>query len=228
MLARGTVGSFAAGGVTGMIVEMLHAGLFRSLLNVQCFDVKAVVSYRDDAAHQAMSGINVCESSQRGAVVNRLDAMILGAAIIDLDFNVNVTLRADGAIPGGSGGHSDTAAGAKLAIVTTLLTAKAHPKFVQRVSSITTPAKPLTPWSRRHRGQSGATGASCQAHRSRPERSLDGRTAEKSARYGRLEGEWSRPEHESHCGCLRVSGRDDHRCHSYGTVRRLIIFAASW
>jgi hypothetical protein len=54
--------------------------------------------------------------------------MILGAAEIDLDFNVNVTLGASGLIIGGSSGNSDTAAGAKLALVTTQLAARSHPK----------------------------------------------------------------------------------------------------
>ena len=143
MVKHGTVGSFAAGGITGTIVDMFHAGLFRSLLDVQCFDLKAVASYRDDAAHQAMSASMYANPHNRGAVVNRLDAMILGAAEVDLGFNVNVTLGADGIILGGSGGHSDTAAGAKLAIVTTQLRAKAHPKIVERVSSITTPGETI-------------------------------------------------------------------------------------
>ena len=51
----------------------------------------------------------------KGAVVNNLDIMILGATEIDIDYNVNVTTGSNGVIMGGSGGHSDTAAGAKLA-----------------------------------------------------------------------------------------------------------------
>ena len=58
--------------------------------------------------------------------------MILGAAEIDLDFNVNVTTGSDGVLLGGSGGHSDTAAGAKLAIVTTRLSAGGYPAAVSR------------------------------------------------------------------------------------------------
>jgi citrate lyase subunit alpha/citrate CoA-transferase len=143
MINRGTVGSFAAGGVTAMIVDMFHTGLFRSLFDVQCFDLKAVASYRDDAAHQAMSASMYANPHNRGAVVNRLDAMILGAAEVDREFNVNVTLGADGLILGGSGGHSDTAAGAKLAIVTTQLTAGAHPKIVEQASSVTTPGETI-------------------------------------------------------------------------------------
>lgn len=143
MAARGVVGSFAAGGITGTIVDMFQAGLFRTLFNVQCFDLKAVESYRRDAAHQSMSASMYANPHNKGAVVNQLDAMVLGAAEVDLDFNVNVTLGAGGLIIGGSGGHSDTAAGAKLALVTTALTAGKHPKIVDRVSCVTTPGETI-------------------------------------------------------------------------------------
>lgn len=136
-------GSFAAGGITGLIVEMLEAGLFRSLFDVQCFDLRAVQSYRDHAAHQAMSASLYANPCNRGAVVNRLDTMILGASEIDLDFNVNVTTRSNGVLMGGSGGHADTAAGAKLALVTTRLQAGPYPKIVDRVTTITTPGSTI-------------------------------------------------------------------------------------
>ena len=77
----------------------------------------------------------------RDAVVNQLDTMILGAAEIDRAFNVNVTTGTDGMIIGGSGGHSDTAAGAKLAIVTTQLAGGRYPKIVERVTTVTTPGE---------------------------------------------------------------------------------------
>lgn len=133
------VGSFAAGGITESLVAMMHAGLFRALFDVQCFDLAAVESYRCDGAHRAMSASQYANPNSRGAVVNRLDAMILGAGEVDLDFNVNVTAVGGGRIIGGSGGHADTAAGAKLAIVTTRLTSGRNPKIVDSVECITTP-----------------------------------------------------------------------------------------
>lgn len=139
MAARGVQGSFAAGGVTGALCDMLEAGLFRSIFDVQCFDLHAVRSYRDDPRHVAMSASVYANPFGRGAMVDRLKAMVLGAAEVDLDFNVNVTLGADGRILGGSGGHADTADGAELAIVTTRLAAAAGPKIVDRVACITTP-----------------------------------------------------------------------------------------
>lgn len=134
-------GSFASGGITGYIVDMLEGGLFRALFDVQCFDLRAVDSYRRNETHQAMSASMYANPHNRGAVVNRLDAMILGAAEIDLDFNVNVTTGGDGAIIGGSGGHADCAAGAKLALVTTRLRADKHAKVVETVTTLTTPGE---------------------------------------------------------------------------------------
>ena len=134
MASRGVRGSFASGGITGMIVDMLNAGLFRTLLDVQCFDLEAVGSFRSNPSHQMMSASMYANPWTRGAVVDQLDCMILGAAEIDLDFNVNVSTGTDGRIIGGSGGHSDTAVGAKLALVTTQLAAGLYPKIVDRVT----------------------------------------------------------------------------------------------
>jgi citrate lyase subunit alpha/citrate CoA-transferase len=120
---------------------MFEAGLFRGLFDVQCFDLKAVESYRRNEAHQAMSASMYANPHNRGAVVNQLDAMILGAAEVDLDFNVNVTTGTNGIIMGGSGGHADCAAGAKLALVTTRLSAGGYPKVVDKVSTVTTPGE---------------------------------------------------------------------------------------
>ena len=143
MRERKVQGSFGAGGVTGYLVDMLEAGLFRTLFDVQCFDLKAVQSYRDDRRHQAMSASLYANPHNRGAIVDQLDAMLLGAAEIDTDFNVNVTTGASGRILGGSGGHADTAAGAKLALVTTRLAASVGPKIVDRVGCITTPGETI-------------------------------------------------------------------------------------
>lgn len=137
------VGSFAAGGITGYLVEMLEEGLFRVLFDVQCFDLKAIESYRDNSRHQFMSASMYGNPHTKGAVVNNLDIMILGATEIDLDFNVNVTTGSSGVIMGGSGGHSDTAAGAKLAIVVTNLMKARLPIIKDQVMTITTPGESI-------------------------------------------------------------------------------------
>lgn len=139
MATRGVVGSFASGGITGQHVAMLEAGLFRTLLDVQCFDLAAVRSVATNPRHMPMSASRYANPHHRGAVVDQLDAVILGATELDRDFNVNVTTGSHGQIMGGSGGHADTAAGAKLAVLTTRLTAGGHAKIVDRVRTVTTP-----------------------------------------------------------------------------------------
>ena len=117
MLEKKIRGSFGLGGITGYMVDMLQAGCFRSLMDVQCFDLKAVESIKNDPRHQEISSFHYASPSHKSAVVDSLDVVILGATEIDTDFNVNVHTDSNGYIMGGSGGHSDTAAGAKLSMI---------------------------------------------------------------------------------------------------------------
>ena len=117
MLEKGIQGSFGLGGITGYMVDMLRAGCFRNLMDVQCFDLDAVESIRSDPRHQEISAMHYASPTSRSAVVDSLDVVILGATEIDTDFNVNVHTDSNGYIMGGSGGHSDTAAGAKLSMI---------------------------------------------------------------------------------------------------------------
>ena len=39
MKSKNIVGSFAAGGITGYVVDMYKEGLFKALFDVQCFDL---------------------------------------------------------------------------------------------------------------------------------------------------------------------------------------------
>lgn len=141
MGTRGITGSFACGGITGFHVKMLEAGLFRALMDVQCFDLEAVASYARNPNHMAMSASAYAGPHVGGAVVDRLSAVVLGAAEVDLSFNVNVTTRAGGVLIGGSGGHADAAQGAQLTLITTRLTAAGFPKIVPKVTTLTTPGQ---------------------------------------------------------------------------------------
>lgn len=143
MEKRGIRGSFCSGGITGFHVDLLREGLFASLLDVQCFDLRAIQSYQNDPRHQAMSAATYAGPHVGGAVVERVSAVVLGATEVDTAFNVNVTTRAGGVISGGSGGHGDTAAGAALSIVTTRLTAAGYAKIVPSVGTLTTPGETI-------------------------------------------------------------------------------------
>ena len=136
-------GSFASGGITGYIVDMLNAGCFRSLMDVQCFDLKAVESIRTNPAHQEISAMHYASPAAASAVVDNLDVVILGATEVDTDFNVNVHTDSNGYIMGGSGGHSDTAAGAKLSMIIAPLFRARLPIVTDHVSCISTPGRDI-------------------------------------------------------------------------------------
>ena len=143
MLKKNIQGSFGLGGITGYMVDMLQAGCFRSLMDVQCFDLKAVESIRTDPRHQEISAMHYASPSSRSAVVDSLDVVILGATEIDTEFNVNVHTDSNGYIMGGSGGHSDTAAGAKLAMIIAPMFRARLPIVTDRVTCVSTPGRDI-------------------------------------------------------------------------------------
>ena len=143
MLEEKIRGSFGLGGITGYMVDMLRAGCFEELRDVQCFDLKAVESIRTDPRHHEIGAFEYASPANGHAWVNSLDAVILGATEIDTDFNVNVHTDSAGIIMGGSGGHSDTAAGAKLAMVIAPLFRARQPIIIDRVNCVSTPGKDI-------------------------------------------------------------------------------------
>jgi citrate lyase subunit alpha/citrate CoA-transferase len=76
-----------------------------------------------------------------GPIVNNLDVVILSATEVDVDFNINVITDSNGVIMGASGGHSDTAAGANLAIVVAPLLRGRLPMVIDEVNTIVTPGE---------------------------------------------------------------------------------------
>ncbi len=118
---------------------MLEEGYFTSLMDVQCFDLRAVQSIRDNPRHQEVSATRYASPGARTAAVNSLDVVVLGATEIDTGFNVNVHTDSNGVIMGGSGGHSDTAAGAKLSMIVAPLFRARLPIVVDKVLCVTTP-----------------------------------------------------------------------------------------
>lgn len=140
MEAKKVKGSFGSGGITGFFVEMLEKGLFESLEDVQCFDIEAIKSSKRNKNHHKISGSKYANPND-DCVAEKLDCVILGASEIDKNFNINVTTGSDGIILGGSGGHADTATGAKLTIITTKLFNARVSAVVDEVRTITTPGE---------------------------------------------------------------------------------------
>lgn len=134
-------GKFASGGITDYLVNMLNEGLFEELYDVQCFELGAVKSISTNPKHHKMSASQYANPLNRNNIVDQLDFVILGATEIDLNYNVNVTTTSDGFIMGGSGGHADTAAGAKFAIVVSKLVSSRISVVTDEVTTITTPGE---------------------------------------------------------------------------------------
>ena len=141
MKASGITGSFGVGGITAPFVEMLNDGLFSVLFDTQDFDLPSIESLRNNPRHVEMSASYYANPHCGGPIVNNLDVVILSATEVDVDFNVNVITDSNGIIMGASGGHSDTAAGAKLAIVVAPLLRGRLPMVLDRVNTIVTPGE---------------------------------------------------------------------------------------
>ncbi len=134
-------GSFIMGGITGYLVEMLEKGLFKRIVDVQGFDLEAIRSLKENASHLEVGANTYASPFNNGCAVNKLDVVILGATEIDVDFNVNVVTSSNGTIMGGSGGHSDAAAGAKVTIVVANLLRGRQPILKDHIVTVTTPGE---------------------------------------------------------------------------------------
>ncbi len=141
MLARKITGDFGMGGIGAVFVDMLEEGLFEMAFDGQTFDQRAVESMRKNLNHVEMSASQYANPHSRGPLVNDLDAVVLGATEIDVDFNVNGVTDSNGVLMGASGGQSDTAAGAKLAIVAAPLLRGRLPIILDRVHTVVTPGE---------------------------------------------------------------------------------------
>lgn len=139
MISNNIKGSFASGGITASLVDMFENNLFEQLYDVQSFDLKAVQSYKNNEKHLLMDASMYANPFTKNNIASKLDVVILGATEIDLDYNVNVTTSSTNMLMGGSGGHSDTAFGAKLTIITTNLIKSRISSIKKEVQTISTP-----------------------------------------------------------------------------------------
>ncbi len=139
MEEKGITAGFGLGGITGTMVYMLKRGLIKKLYDVQSFDEFAAKSLIENKNHIEISANEYANPSSKGAAVKNLDFVVLSALEIDLDFNVNVMTGSKGFLRGASGGHCDTAAEAKIAIIVAPLTRGRIATVTKKVNTIITP-----------------------------------------------------------------------------------------
>ena len=131
--------SFALGGITNAMVELLEEGLVEKLIDVQDFDHPSAQSLGKNANHYEIDANMYASPLSKGAFINQLDTAILSALEVDTNFNINVITGSDGVIRGASGGHSDTSMACKMSLVIAPLVRGRIPTIVDTVNTIVTP-----------------------------------------------------------------------------------------
>ncbi len=134
-------GSFMIGGITSYCVDMLNEGLFRTLFDVQSFDAAVSSSLLNNKHHIEIPSTLYANPFNCGCMTNKLDIVVLGALEVDVNFNINVITGSEGYIQGASGGHSDTASGAKLTVVVCPSFRGRIPILKKNVHTVVTPGE---------------------------------------------------------------------------------------
>jgi citrate lyase subunit alpha/citrate CoA-transferase len=104
MKEAGVKARFVRGGSTKVLVELLREGLADYILDGQTFDLDAVRSIASDPRHVATSPFTSYNYNGKGNFASMVDAVVLGATEVDLDFNANVVTHSDGRLLHGIGG----------------------------------------------------------------------------------------------------------------------------
>jgi citrate lyase subunit alpha/citrate CoA-transferase len=86
------------------LVELLEEGLTDYILDGQTFDLEGVQSMANDPRHVATSPFASYNYHGKGNFASLVDAVVLSATEVDLNFNANVVTRSDGRLLHGIGG----------------------------------------------------------------------------------------------------------------------------
>ncbi|BCA86724.1 putative citrate lyase, alpha subunit [Enterococcus saigonensis] len=143
MIKDGIKASFALGGITNAMVELLEEGLVEKIIDVQDFDHPSAISLGKNANHYEIDANMYASPLSKGSVINQLDTAILSALEIDTNFNVNVITGSDGVIRGASGGHSDTSMACKMSLVIAPIIRGRIATIVDQVNTVVTPGSSI-------------------------------------------------------------------------------------
>ena len=104
MKQAGVKARFVRGGSTKYLVELLEEGLTDYILDGQTFDLDGVRSMATNAHHVPTSPFTSYNYHGKGNFASMVDAVVLGATEVDLNFNANVVTHSDGRLLHGIGG----------------------------------------------------------------------------------------------------------------------------
>ena len=104
MRQAGVKARFVRGGSTRVLVEMLQEGLTDYILDGQTFDLDGVRSLASNPRHVATTPFTSYNYHGKGNIASMVDAVVLGATEVGLDFSANVNTHSDGLLLHGIGG----------------------------------------------------------------------------------------------------------------------------
>src|SRR6516225_6971508 len=104
MREAGVKASFVRGGSTKYLVDMLKEDFIGYILDGQTFDLDAVRSIGSDPRHVPTSPFTSYNFHGKGNFASIVDACVLGATELDVNFNANVVTHSDGRLLHGIGG----------------------------------------------------------------------------------------------------------------------------
>ncbi len=131
---------FVRGGSTQVLVELLNEGLTDYILDGQTFDLAGVRSMAEDPRHVATSPFTSYSYHGKGNFASLVDAVILGATEVDLDFNANVVTHSDGRLLHGIGGWQNCLF-SRCTILAVPAMRDRVPVIVDRVTTLTGPGE---------------------------------------------------------------------------------------
>jgi len=135
---KNIVANCATGGLTKLILDIYEAGRVKNIYYSQVFDDYSVKFIQKNLGLPADIG-HYADPTSKGRTIDALDTVVLGGTEVDIKFNVNVNTHSDGRLLHGIGGHQDTAAAAKLTIITCPVFRKTNPIVREKVTTISTP-----------------------------------------------------------------------------------------
>ena len=140
MKDAGVKARFIRAGSNKYLVEMLEEGLTDYILDGQTFDLDGVRSLRDNLRHQDTSPFTSYNWHGKGCFATFLDAVVLGATEVDVDFNANVVTHSDGRLLHGIGGWQNCLAG-RCVILPVPSVRDRIPVIVDRVTTLCGPGE---------------------------------------------------------------------------------------
>ena len=140
MRAQKVTARFVRGGSTRYLVEMLEEGLAEYILDGQQFDLDAVRSIASNPRHIATSPFTSYNFHGKGNYASMVDAAVLGATEVDVNFNANVVTHSNGRLAHGIGGWQNCLA-AKCTILALPAVRDRIPVIVDEVTTLAGPGE---------------------------------------------------------------------------------------